>query len=557
VTSIDVAIGDTVTVGQQLASLDTASLEADLADAQAELAQAEAALEATKNGQTESVTEDDTSTLTSGSAGEAPASSVPATESSTTPTDDAGSGSAPPDAGAPDADVSLELSELQQAVIIAQNAVDRSLAQASTALAAQQEICATSMTAASASYTTSTASVTTTAVTTTPTEIETSTPTPTPTETETSTPTPTPTESPDSDLESCVAALQAAQNAQQQAASDQNSLQAAITALAHVLTAASSVDGGSGAPGGDDGSDAPGGDGGSGAPSDGGDRASPTSPDVPDGSGTERAAPEATAPDAGSSTSMAPGGTALSEAAQLASDQAAINEAELAVLQAQQAMDAATLVAPIAGTVAEIDLTVGSAADSSATLTIVGSGEITVTSSVSESTVRQLEVGTTVQVQTAGAPESIDGQVVSIGVMPDTSTGSTAYPVVIGVEDTPDNAATGIEAEVSFLIGEVEEVLTVPNSAVTLTADGGTVRRLNSGDAEVLQVEIGAVGSERTEIVNGLEAGDVVVLAEITADVPTTENESGLGGGGFTGFGGGRPSFGGGAGGGFSAPLGD
>ncbi|SEF17279.1 efflux RND transporter periplasmic adaptor subunit [Jiangella alba] len=309
-----------------------------------------------------------------------------------------------------------------------------------------------------------------------------------------------------------MAALQAAQEAQQRAAADQQALQEAITALAELLAAAEEPD----------------------APQEEPDTSQEEPPSTPSPSEGEQG----------------PGGaSALSDAAQLAEDQAAVSEAELRVLEAEHALAAATIVAPIAGTVAAVDVTTGAAADSSATITVVAPGAITVTAEVSESELRSLAVGTAAKVRAAGTAESVSGEVVSIGLIPDTSSGSARYPVVVGVAEPPANAAGGASADVSFLLGEATEVLTVPNSAITLTADGGTVRVLTGGEVETTPVTLGVVGSERTEILDGLSAGDLVVLADLGADLPTSDaGPTGGGpirGGDFTGgFGGPPPGFG-------------
>ncbi len=529
VASVDVTVGDTVTVGQQLAALDTADLAADLADAQAELAQAEAALEATLNGRTESVAgASAASSSTSGAAATAVAYVQPV-------------GEAPAAQGGGAAE---RVAALQQAVLAAQKAADRSLAQAAAALEAQQEVCSTAMSGVSADAVAWTTAAVTTSPSSPPTESPS--PTPSPSETPTRTPSPSPSESPTPspspsepepeppapDLEPCVAALEAAQEAQQQAARDQQGLQQAIAALADLLATAS-------VPSGEE-------------PSAGGDvlqgGSAPEGGDVPQGESAPQEPPSSGSP---------VGGSALSEAAQLASDQAAVTEAELRVLQAEQALDAATIVAPIDGTVAAVGVTAGAAADTSAIITVVAPGAITVTATVSESDVRTLQVGTAAEVRPAGATESVDGEVVSIGLVPDTSSGSPQYPVVVGVAEPPATVASGSEAEVSFLLGEAAEVLTVPNSAITLTADGGSVRVLSGGEVQVAQVTVGVVGSERTEIVDGLSAGDQVVLADLGADLPSSDAGP-TGGGSFMGggtFGGDGGGFGGGGGGGVRPPA--
>ena len=75
----------------------------------------------------------------------------------------------------------------------------------------------------------------------------------------------------------------------------------------------------------------------------------------------------------------------------------------------------------------------------------------------------------------------------------------------------------------------------MPTSAVRTTDGVTTVTVLpNDGDPVDVEVEAGAVGAERTEILSGLSAGDVVVLADLAA--PVTQDDDGSTGSGLTGL---------------------
>ncbi len=76
------------------------------------------------------------------------------------------------------------------------------------------------------------------------------------------------------------------------------------------------------------------------------------------------------------------------------------------------------------------------------------------------------------------------------------------------------------------------------------------VQRLVDGEVEVTEVEIGAVGSSWTEVIDGVRAGDEVVLAELDAPLPGSATEATSGSG--SGFAGGGP----GGQGGFGPPPG-
>jgi HlyD family secretion protein len=69
---------------------------------------------------------------------------------------------------------------------------------------------------------------------------------------------------------------------------------------------------------------------------------------------------------------------------------------------------------------------------------------------------------------------------------------------------------------------------------------------LTNGKPTIVRVQLGTIGAERTVITSGLEAGQVVVLADLGASIPSAgTNTGGFGGGGFGGGGGGTRTFGG------------
>ena len=97
-------------------------------------------------------------------------------------------------------------------------------------------------------------------------------------------------------------------------------------------------------------------------------------------------------------------------------------------------------------------------------------------------------------------------------------------------------------------LAEASHVLTVPTSAVA----NGVVRVLDGDTLVRTRVTTGLVGRASVEVSDGLVAGDVVVLADLTQEVPsgdtgTTTGQGGFGGGqGGPGAGGGTPRDGGG-----------
>lgn len=235
--------------------------------------------------------------------------------------------------------------------------------------------------------------------------------------------------------------------------------------------------------------------------------------------------------------------------------------AQVAVLQAQQSLDSATmnlsgavLKAPIAGVVAIVPFSAGDRVGTSAGIEIVGPGAAIVSTSVPLSRLPSIAVGQAVEVNVGGSVTPVAGTVSLVGSLPDSISGSApTYPVRIVVPEPTTALASGAHVDVEITISTVSGVLVIPVSAVTpLSTSTGSVVVLADGVPTATPVSTGAVGAGLVEIRYGLSAGQVVVLADRNATLPTSTNPfRGLSGGGgqFGRSRNGTPGNGGGAGG--------
>ena len=175
---------------------------------------------------------------------------------------------------------------------------------------------------------------------------------------------------------------------------------------------------------------------------------------------------------------------------------------------------------------------------------LAGDGATTVTTTVTLDQVDDVSVGQDASVTPAGAAEPVGGTVTSIGLLPDSGTDTTTYPVTIDL-DGDVTAREGATASIQLVIGTATDVVTVPSSAVSTT--GRTiVTVLTDGQPVPTPVTVGVVGATRTSITEGVKAGQEIVLADLDAELPSGDGTttSLTGGGGFPG-GGARPSGGG------------
>lgn len=216
-------------------------------------------------------------------------------------------------------------------------------------------------------------------------------------------------------------------------------------------------------------------------------------------------------------------------AAQVASAKAKLLQAEQDLQKAQDDLDHAELVAPISGTIGSVHLRPGGAAGSGS-ITIVGSGNAQLQIELPLKTRALIATGRQVSVAAAGSTTTLHGTVTAIGA---TETSGTAgdtptYASTVTVADPNQVLATGARASVSIPVRTATNVVRVPVSAVTPTGSGtGTVQVVESAQADnahTVEVSTGAVGAGWVEITQGLNAGELVALADNTAALPTNSN---------------------------------
>lgn len=253
--------------------------------------------------------------------------------------------------------------------------------------------------------------------------------------------------------------------------------------------------------------------------------------------------------------------------AAIASAKAQVRSAKAAVTSAEDDLDNAVLRSTIDGTVASVDLSVGDTVSSGSSSASGGSstqgGSTSTTSSahvvvistdawrldgtVGSSDLGSLKPGQQVSVIPDGATDPIDATVASIGIVATSSSdGSATFPVVIDLDGTHPDLFSGTTASATITIAEYTDVLTVPTLAVT-TADGkSVVTKVNGEQTSQVEVTLGRVFGESTEITAGLDEGDTVQISfAVPESTDSTGEEGGMGGGFPGGDGGGFPGGGG------------
>ena len=242
------------------------------------------------------------------------------------------------------------------------------------------------------------------------------------------------------------------------------------------------------------------------------------------------------------------GGSSAPTAADIASYQAAVDAATANLAAAYQALGQATITSPIQGTVVAAGLTPGatvSAASTTANVVVQGAGGFEVTTSVDVNKISNVAVGQAATLVADGSHTALPGKVTSLSVAPTSTSGAaTSYRVVVGLDNPNQKLGNGSTGTVTIVTKSAKAALAVPTSALTPVGSRYTVNVLEDGTTKTVVVNVGVVGTERTEITSGLTKGQEVVLADVSEPLPSSATSSSNGTtGGTTGFPGGAGAF--------------
>lgn len=197
------------------------------------------------------------------------------------------------------------------------------------------------------------------------------------------------------------------------------------------------------------------------------------------------------------------------------------SSADVTVAQAKIGLERTTITAPIAGTVVAIVVeegqTVNAANNAPTIVKLANLGQMVVKAEVSEADVVNVKAGQKASFTILGAPEDqFDAVVSALEPAPsqikesDTiDTEKAVYYIALLQVDNPDGTLRiGMTAQVSIILAEAKDVLTIPAAALK----GSKVQTYSArtGTSEV-QVEVGLNNKVTAEITSGLAEGDVVV----------------------------------------------
>jgi multidrug efflux pump subunit AcrA (membrane-fusion protein) len=210
--------------------------------------------------------------------------------------------------------------------------------------------------------------------------------------------------------------------------------------------------------------------------------------------------------------------------AQAGGAQADVQEKQLAYQMALRNYNEATLTAPFAGVVSEINQPTGSSGSWS--LVLLDTSELYVEATVDQLDAPDVAVGQSATALVEALPDrTYRVQVVEVGGMAKSQGNSTVVVVKGKLPEADPDVLVGYTAQMEITTASASDVLIVPVTAISESPRGWMVMKVVDGETSPQIVTIGAQSDTYVEIQSGLEEGDVILDSGSNSQSATSSSQ--------------------------------
>lgn len=200
---------------------------------------------------------------------------------------------------------------------------------------------------------------------------------------------------------------------------------------------------------------------------------------------------------------------------QVLTAQAQVSQARNTVKAAERHLADMRVVSPIDGTVVDVSTQPGELVGQSSVLLVIADLEhLEVVANVDETDVHSVRAGQLVEVKTDSiSSRSFRGVVKSVAEQGKTISSVVYFEVVAQVNDDSRVLKAGMTADVDIVVERRANVLAIPNAALEERRGRLMARTLGEdGEPFFKRVELGMSDGTTTEVISGLEAGEMVAV---------------------------------------------
>jgi len=219
------------------------------------------------------------------------------------------------------------------------------------------------------------------------------------------------------------------------------------------------------------------------------------------------------------------------------SAQNSLNNAETTVATAQSNLDNAVIKATVAGVVTTISAQAGeNVTSTSATgfIVIANTGTMALHGTIGEGDVVKLKLGqvATITVDAVGTAK-MTGKVTSLDPVATIASGVPVYGIDVTIDLPSQSVKPGMSGTANVILASSTNTLTVPNLAVKTASGRRYLTVMKDGQSVDTDVTFGIANDTVTEVLTGVQEGDVVVLPQPRATASGGANRGiQIGGGG-------------------------
>lgn len=192
---------------------------------------------------------------------------------------------------------------------------------------------------------------------------------------------------------------------------------------------------------------------------------------------------------------------------------ASMEQARAAVQSADTQADYARICSPIDGTVGIVYLNVGDTADTHKAAGVISDlSSMEVEIAVNENDITYLNEGREVKIMVdAASDEPFTGKVTEVSSVADLY--SKSYPVKIQINNKEGRLKSGMFSRVTLGTAHKDDAVVIPAAAVVEKGVGRMVYILNADSTvKEVEVELGIIGTDKVEILKGVEAGNKIIV---------------------------------------------
>jgi RND family efflux transporter MFP subunit len=219
--------------------------------------------------------------------------------------------------------------------------------------------------------------------------------------------------------------------------------------------------------------------------------------------------------------------------------EAQVEESTLAMAQTTSQLEDAMITAPFGGTILAVQVSEGEWASPGAPAIVLATDSLILEVNVDEVDVAGLAEGQAAHLSFSALEDAELGGTVSFVAPASTNVGgAVAYAVEISFEPGEHPVRLGMTADVDIVVDSAADALLVPNRAIEADREAGryyVTRQKALGATERLEVRIGMRDQVNTQILEGVEEGDELVLPQVPGQA-ADDGFSGPGGGMFGGM---------------------